>query len=235
MLVGFLVLAVSLFALLAAFVTLLITFVGFLLPILLIVAGGWLLAKALHSSDRRHHRRRDARQHRRSQRPSGGGVVAPPTFVEQHRPARRTAAAPSRELPVDVEVKAEQIRHKVDVLLAYSDRFEPFSQDLYLVRQIAADYLPRTIGAYLSVPGLDNPRIDASGRTALDELREQLRILDARLDEITLNLQRQDLDGLLANRRFLEERFGVLDKAAPFRPVPRGAAPPERTARVRWA
>ena len=34
-------------------------------------------------------------------------------------------------------------------------------------------------------------------------------MLDASLDDITQNLQQRDLDGLVANRRFLEERFAT--------------------------
>jgi|SRR5579884_3258346 len=113
------------------------------------------------------------------------------------------------ELPIDVQVKVEQIRRKVEVLLGYASRFPPFSKDLYLVRQTASEYLPRTIEAYLALPpGQGDRLLIATGKTALQELREQLDLLDSKLDEIAEDLQRQDLSRLLANRRFLEERFG---------------------------
>lgn len=113
------------------------------------------------------------------------------------------------ELPIDVQVKIEQIRRKVEVLLGYAPRFPPFSQDLYVVRQTAVDYLPRTVDAYLVLPPDEAERaVDASGKTAHQELKEQLDLLDLKLDEIAEDLQRQNLDRLLANRRFLEERFG---------------------------
>ncbi|HVC32348.1 MAG TPA: hypothetical protein VNL16_02440 [Chloroflexota bacterium] len=116
---------------------------------------------------------------------------------------------PRPELPIDIQVKVEQIRRKVEVLLGYASRFPPFSKDLYLVRQTASDYLPRTIDAYLALPPVDPGRVVvAPGKTALQELREQLDLLDSKLNEIAEDLQRQDLDRLLANRRFLEERFG---------------------------
>ena len=103
----------------------------------------------------------------------------------------------------------EQIRRKVDVLLGFADRFPPFSQDLYLVRQTASDYLPRTLKTFLSLPqeNVDEP-LPGSGKTAREELRAQLELLDSKLDEIAQDLQRQDADRLLANRRFLESRFG---------------------------
>jgi hypothetical protein len=114
------------------------------------------------------------------------------------------------ELPVDVRVKVEQIRRKVDVLLSYASRFPPFSKDLFSVRQTASDYLPRTIDAYLALPPGSADRIlPSSGLTALEELRQQLNLLDTKLDDIADDLQRHDFDRLLANRRFLEERFGT--------------------------
>jgi len=109
-------------------------------------------------------------------------------------------------------VKVEQIKRKADLLLEYADRFPPFSQDLHIVRQTAADYLPRTVDAYLKLPGSDDPVIGATGKTALDELKAQLNLLDSKLDEIAEDLQRQDLDRMLANRRFLEERFKLRDQ-----------------------
>jgi len=217
------ILALLLFGLVvSAVVAVAVTVVAYLFPILLILAGVWLLARVLHGSDDSRRAKRDARAQRRGPcRPAATPATSRP--VQQHPSERRPASPPRRELPIDVQVKAEQIRHKVDVLLGYADRFSPFSQDLYLVRQIAADYLPRTIAAYLAVPGVNDPLVGATGRTALDELREQLRILDSKLDDITLNLQRQDLDGLLANRRFLEERFGLHDGMAPNTSARRGA------------
>jgi hypothetical protein len=113
-----------------------------------------------------------------------------------------------------VQVKVEQIRRKVDVLLGYADRFPPFSQDLYLVRQTASDYLPRTINAYLAMDKLTAEKpMTADGKTAHQELKAQLDLLDAKLDDIAQDLERQDTDRLLANRRFLEQRFGMRDPA----------------------
>jgi hypothetical protein len=133
--------------------------------------------------------------------------------AEGQQPAEKRSdptSLPQSELPIDIQVKVEQIRRKVDVLLSYADRFPPFSQDLYLVRQTASDYLPRTIDTYLSLPKptAEKP-LSASGKTAHEELKAQLDLLDSKLDDIAQDLERQDTDRLLANRRFLEQRFGM--------------------------
>jgi hypothetical protein len=134
--------------------------------------------------------------------------------AHEKREDPRTLRPP--ELPIDVQVKVEQIRRKVDVLLSYADRFPPFSQDLYLVRQTASDYLPRTISAYLALPkpAAGETPLSADGKTAYQELKAQLDLLDSKLDDIAQDLQRQDTDRLLANRRFLEDRFGSRDGKA---------------------
>lgn len=179
-------------------------------PWLLIALGAWMF----WHEDGRHYRRRAWRQ----QHGPGSRKRAPasaPTPASSKEPASpRPRPVGGAELPIDVQVKVEQIRRKVDVLLGYADRFPPFSQDLYLVRQTASDYLPRTIDTFLALShdSAEKP-LSADGRTAHQELKAQLDLLDAKLDDIALDLQRQDADRLLANRRFLEARFGLRDKA----------------------
>jgi hypothetical protein len=187
---------VLVFALLAGVLGLVFGTVHFW-PVFLVVFGLWLLFRG------NGHRRRDWDWDRpaRPRRPEPVSTVEPP------RPG--PSATRPRELPIDLQVKVEQIRRKVDVLLGYADRFPPFSHELYLVRQTADDYLPRTINAYLSMPTeATNKPLAGQARTAREELQAQLDLLDAKLDEIAVDLQRQDAERLLSNRRFLEDRFG---------------------------
>jgi ABC-type nickel/cobalt efflux system permease component RcnA len=176
-------------------------------PWLLIGLGAWLF----WHEDGRHYRRRAWRDRREPVAHQPGPAPAAAARKPDQRAPRPLRRA---ELPIDVQVKVEQIRRKVDVLLGFADRFPPFSQDLYLVRQTASEYLPRTIDAYLALSkeAAEKP-LSADGRTAHQELKAQLDLLDAKLDEIAQDLQRQDADRLLANRRFLEARFGLRDKA----------------------
>jgi hypothetical protein len=178
-------------------------------PWLLVALGVWLLIKdsryGKHAREPHawHPHVHDREEHQR--RPDARETVAP-----TRKPVRLKTVPPRRPgLPIDLQVKVDQITSKADALLRYADRFPPFSRDLFLVRQTTAEYLPRTIEAFLALPPEAAQRVvTATGRTPHQELKAQLELLDAKLDEVAEDLQREDVDRLLANRRFLELRFG---------------------------
>jgi hypothetical protein len=180
-------------------------------PWLLVAVGMWLIwqdrRRTHRNSDWHEHGRRRARSAPASRAdPRQPSAPTTPALPDRNRRQQEPVRRP--ELPIDVKVKVEQIRRKVDVLLSYADRFPPMSHDLYLVRQTAGEYLPRTVEAYLSLPTETVEGVfPTDGMSAHQELREQLELLDTKLDEIAQDLQRQDMDRLLANRRFLEARF----------------------------
>jgi len=177
------------------------------MPWILILLGLWILLRP-HVGSRRQRRSDVSYRERRRRHQEAPSVSAAQPVVAT---VEAKVVPTKRELPIDVQVKVDQIKHKADMLLGYADRFPPFSHDLHLVRQTAADYLPRTLDTYLALPGTADPVVDGGGSTALMELRAQLDLLDSKLDEIAQDLQRQDLDRLLANRRFLEDRFRPVD------------------------
>src|SRR5712692_3294610 len=187
--IPFVIVVVLLFSLIATFFAGVAWVIGGTWPWLLIGLGMWLFWR----DDGRHRRARrqrlawdtgDRHGHKADRREQSA----------QQQPAEKRStptAPPPPELPIDIQVKVEQIRRKVDVLLSYADRFPPFSQDLYLVRQTASDYLPRTIGAYLALPkqtGAEKP-VSVDGKTAYQELKAQLDLLEAKLDDIAQDLQ----------------------------------------------
>jgi hypothetical protein len=179
-------------------------------PLVLVAAGAWMFWHEDRPRRRQQYGRAVAMSARPNARTSAQQSSAATSNASSAKvDAKSPAAVTKTELPIDLQVKVEQIRRKVEVLLGFADRFPPFSQDLFLVRQTASEYLPRTIDAFLSLPKDSvNKPLTAEGKTPLQELKTQLDLLDAKLDEIAQALQRQDLDRLLANRRFLEERFG---------------------------
>src|SRR5437588_11737154 len=180
-------------------------------PWLLIGLGAWMFwhEDSRYRGSRSANRGSRQRGRTRPSKTTPGIRLVPAEVPQSPIPAPRSP----KELPIDVQVKVEQIRRKVEVLLGYADRFPPFSQDLYLVRQTASDYLPRTINTFLAMPrdAAEKP-LSIDGKTAHEELKAQLDLLDSKLDDIAQDLQRQDADRLLANRRFLESRFGLRDK-----------------------
>jgi hypothetical protein len=168
-------------------------------PVLLIALGIWMF---MHEG-RRHQRARHWRQQQ--------VVEFPATIRDWPRDSRKSTTPPKPakpDVPVDVQLKVESIRKKAAALAEQADRFPPFSQDLYLVRQTNDDYLPRTVETYLRMPRdqVDRP-MTPGGKTPHQELKAQLDLLDAKLDEIARELERQNNDRLMANRKFLQDRF----------------------------
>jgi hypothetical protein len=189
-------------------------------PWILIALGIWMF---VHEDGR----------HRRARHWSTtGGSIAVSDWPKgkRQRPNRdvrpsSSSSASSRSgkptLPVDVEFKVDQIRKKAQSLEAHADQFPPFSQDLYLVRQTLGDYLPRTLDTYLAMPSdsVDRPMV-TGGKTPHQELKAQLDLLDSKLDEIARDLEQQNNERLMANRKFLQDRFDLRNEgsdAAPFK------------------
>jgi hypothetical protein len=82
--------------------------------------------------------------------------------------------------------------------------------NVYLIRQTALDYLPDAFSTYMRMPRvMAERRAIAEGRTPHDVLLEQLDLMDRRLADVADDIARHDSDKLLANGRFLAEKFGV--------------------------
>jgi len=112
-------------------------------------------------------------------------------------------------LPVEAQSRVARIRAEILELLPHAAEFPAGSQDLYVLRRMAVDYLPTTIDAYLALPAdYASRRVVQDGKTPLQVMDEQLELLEARMGEIAEAVHRRDSDRLLANGIFLEERFG---------------------------
>jgi len=99
--------------------------------------------------------------------------------------------------------------------------------NVYLIRQTALAYLPDAFSTYLRMPRvMAERRAIAGGRTPHDVLLDQLDLMDRRLADVADDMARHDSDKLLANGRFLAEKFGVSslrldsDAAAAAAPAP---------------
>ena len=126
---------------------------------------------------------------------------------------RRALAANQRlaqgRLPAPAMAKLLKIQHQIAELLPMASEFPTGSRDLYVIQRTATDYLPATLQAYLALPPqFAATKVVENGKTAAQLVDEQLDLLASQLDEIKDAVHRQDSDRLLANGRFLEERFG---------------------------
>ena len=82
--------------------------------------------------------------------------------------------------------------------------------NVYLIRQTALTYLPDAFATYLRMPrAMAERRPIAGGRTPHDVLLDQLDLMDKRLADVADDMARHDSDKLLANGRFLADKFGV--------------------------
>jgi len=77
-----------------------------------------------------------------------------------------------------------------------------------LIRQTALHYLPEALNAYIRLPRMYAERVPVQdGKTARDVLIDQMRLIDQKMRETATAMYRNDADELLANARFLQERF----------------------------
>lgn len=169
---------------------------------LLMWAGLWLLF-----GGRRRHRRMARANRRRWAAVLDPVPVAPPPMPSPLPPPPQPAVDLNR-LPPDVEKQVDRVRRKAAVLGQHPERFPIGSKDLYTVQHTATDYLPATVNAYLEVPSWSVNTPAADGRTPLQMLKDQLDLLETKLDEIEETVRKQRVDNLLANERFLERNFG---------------------------
>ena len=80
----------------------------------------------------------------------------------------------------------------------------------FAVRQIATEYLPTALDAYLAIPRRDRMRRrNREERTPHEILQEQLVVLDEKMRDVVLSVQRNDLQSVFDNGRFLKSRFST--------------------------
>ena len=113
------------------------------------------------------------------------------------------------KLPDDVFQKVLSVQQTLQAILPKVSRLGPGSRDAFIVQKTITDYLPSTLQAYLNLPrAYATLHRMADGRTAAQVVLDQLTLLDGKLDEVAEAVNKNDTDTLLANGRFLEDRFG---------------------------
>lgn len=120
------------------------------------------------------------------------------------------------KVPDDVLGKVSSIQDTITNLLPRLERLPPGSEDLYIIQRTALEYLPATLEAYLNLPrAYATLRQVDNGKTPSQLLMDQLSLLESKINEISDDIARDDSDRLLANGRFLREKFGRSELQAP--------------------
>ena len=77
-----------------------------------------------------------------------------------------------------------------------------------LIRATALHYLPEALNSYLALPRMYAERVPIQdGQTARDVLIDQFQLIASKMRETATAMYHNDADQLLANARFLQERF----------------------------
>lgn len=129
---------------------------------------------------------------------------------------QRQLSTASGKVPPAAQAKLQDISDTVMGILPHYADFPPGSPDLFVVGRTATDYLPSALQAYLNLPrAYAALHKMPNGKTADDVLTDQLTLIDSKMDEVADAVYKKDSDALLANGRFLEEKFGASPLALP--------------------
>ena len=109
----------------------------------------------------------------------------------------------------DVYMEVGSICHSiVETLPQNGTGIDPADPNVNLIRQTALNYLPQALDAYLAIPRMyAEGRPVQDGKTPHDILMDQLNLMDSKMKEMANALAQNDTERLLANARFVQERF----------------------------
>jgi hypothetical protein len=114
-------------------------------------------------------------------------------------------------VPSDIEAKVSKITLAIQSVLPKTRRLSGGSQHLFVLQRTATDYLPTTVHSYLDLPRdyAETHQIEGTGgKTAHQLVSEQLDVLASQMNDVVDAANRGDVDALLSQGRFLDEKFG---------------------------
>ena len=130
--------------------------------------------------------------------------------AEIRRGLDRLVKSVDGKIATDLQVRVESIRSSILVTLEAEPDRVAGDPTIHLIRQTALDYLPSALNAYITLPrAYAERRPVAGGRTPHDVLLEQLDLMDTKMHEAADAIVAHDSEKLLANGRFLADRFQV--------------------------
>jgi len=117
-----------------------------------------------------------------------------------------------RRLPQPLEAKVQGIAATIQGILPRTGELAPGSQELFILQRTVTDYLPTSLEAYMTLPRTYAALKPLRGtKTAQQVLADQLDLLQQQMNEVADAVAQNDADRLLAQGRFLEEKFGRSD------------------------
>lgn len=115
-------------------------------------------------------------------------------------------------LPMEARRLLHSIRANLAQLIPRLADSALYSQETHTVESTIRRYLPATLANYLRLPPeYARNQILSQGKTARDLLVEQLALLDGHLQKLLKNVLEDDARALLANGRFLTDKFKSQD------------------------
>jgi hypothetical protein len=113
------------------------------------------------------------------------------------------------KVPGDIEARVKQIATMIREIAPRADALSAGSNARYVLVKTATDYLPSIVQGYLDLPRTyADTKVVSEGKTAHQLVKDQLDLLYQQLDEVSDAVNRSDTDKLVANGRFLAEKFG---------------------------
>jgi len=111
-------------------------------------------------------------------------------------------------VPADISDRVNRICSTIDDAAPRADSLGAGSEGAFVLVRTATDYLPTALQGYLDLPRTyADHHVVAGGKTAHTLVCDQLDLLASKIDEINDAVHRSDADKLVANGRFLAEKF----------------------------
>lgn len=108
-----------------------------------------------------------------------------------------------------VAARVQNICNLIEDTLPRAMQLGQSSDEMQILVKTATDYLPGTLQPYLSLPrSYAEKQVIVEGQTAAQILCSQLDVMTTRMESVRDAVLKADSDKLLANGRFLEEKFG---------------------------
>ncbi|RNI19624.1 hypothetical protein [Flexivirga caeni] len=117
--------------------------------------------------------------------------------------------AATARIPADIRERAQRLDRECTSTLIYLREHGAPADQVFEVEQIQSDFGPQALRSYLALaPGTEDTTEVLDGKTGHQLVVEQLDLLLAQVDAQLHRASRLGSDELLANHRFLTEKFG---------------------------